>query len=73
MGSGCFFVLLWWEFPPWFVHVVPLQGSHVDGLTMAREEEDVSSRNTYNKSPKERFAQVEAQLGHRTCRLRVDF
>ncbi|KAL6331633.1 hypothetical protein AAG906_011573 [Vitis piasezkii] len=40
VGSGCFFVLLWWEFPPWFVHVVPLRGSHVDGLTMAREEED---------------------------------
>ena len=32
VGSGCFSVLLWWEFPLWFVQVVPSRRSPVDGL-----------------------------------------
>ena len=60
-GSGCYSVLLWWEFPPWFVPVVLLRRSFVDGLTEDGEEEDGCPRATYSKSPKDSFAQKEKQ------------
>ena len=59
-GSECFSVLLWWEFPPWFVQV-PLQRNSVDDLIEDGEEEDGCLCTTCSKSPKDRFAQKEEQ------------
>ena len=49
----CFFILLWWEFPPWFVKVVPSHGNHVNCVTVAREESEGSSHATCGGRSKE--------------------
>ena len=59
-GQCVFFILLWWEFPPWFVKVVPSHGNHVNCVTVAREESEGSSHATCGGRSKERSVQVEA-------------
>ena len=61
VGSGCFSILLWWEFPPWYVQVVLSRGNLVNGVSEDREEGEGSSRVTYSGRSKERSVQVEAQ------------
>ena len=63
VGSGCFSILLWWEFPPWHVQVVLSRGNLVNGVSEDREEGEGSSRATYSGRSKERSVQVEAQCG----------
>ena len=63
VGSGCFSILLWWEFPPWFVQVVLSLGIHVNGTTVAREEDEGNSHATCSGRSKESLVQVEARCG----------
>ncbi|KAL6350101.1 hypothetical protein AAG906_004039 [Vitis piasezkii] len=60
-GRRCFSILLWWEFSPWFVQVVLSLRIHVNGTTVAREEDEGSSRATCSGRSKESLVQVEAQ------------
>lgn len=60
VGSGCFSILLCWEFLPWFVSVVPSHGILVNGVSKDREEGEGSSHATCSGRPKERSIQVEA-------------